>query len=139
MPFTRSQTKDSGKGLKRSSTESNPESNRVKIPKIVVEETPKENSKILDEMANRLENLDTKMNKYESSQKDIKNALVSNIDSIEELNSKIDKIGDILNCMKESKELPTRNNETQIYYPFYGNIMSCQTFFDTEDLMTNYR
>ena len=70
MPFTRLQTKNSEKGLKRSSTESNPEPNRVKIPKIVVEETPKGNSKILDEMAKRLETLDRKMNKYESSQKD---------------------------------------------------------------------
>ena len=139
MPFTRLQTKNSEKRLKRSSTESNPESNRVKIPKIVVEETPKENSKILDEMAKRLENLDTKMKKYESSQKDIKNALVSNMESIDGLNSKIDKIGNILNCMKENKELPNANNETQIYYPFYGNIMSCQNFFDTEGLMTNYR
>merc|ERR1719495_1484323 len=56
-------------------------------------------------MAKRLENLDTKMNKYESSQKNIKNALVSNMESIDGLNSKIDKIGKILNCMKENKEL----------------------------------
>ena len=139
MPFTRLQTKNSGKGLKRSSTKFNPGSNRVKIPKMVVEETPKENSKILNDMAKRLENLDTKMSKYESSQKNIKNALVSNMESIDGLNSKIDKIGNILNCMKENKELANGNNETQIYYPFYGNIMSCQNFFDTEGLMTNYR
>merc|ERR1719495_1277324 len=89
-------------------------------------------------MAKRLENLDTKMNKYEPSPKNIKNALVSNMESIDGLNSKIDKIGNILNCMKENKELPNENNETQIYCPFYGNIMSCQNFFDTEGLMTNY-
>ena len=45
----------------------------------------------------------------------------------------------ITESMKENKELPNENNETQIYYPFYGNIMSCQNFFDTEGLMTNYR
>ena len=137
MPHTRSQSKNSGKGLKRSSTNSISESNQNKIPKIDIE-APNEYSKNFDGQAKRFENLDTRLNEYESSQKDIKNALVCNMKSINGLNSKLDKISYILNCMSAKEELSNEKNQSQIYYPFYGNIMSCQTFFNTEGLMTNY-
>jgi len=148
MTHTRSQTKNPGKKLKRnlSSRDSKSEPNRAKIPKIIPmyiplkqEETPKESSKNHDGMAKRIENLESRIDKYESSNKDVKNVLVSNMEGIDGLNSKLDKIGHILNCMTEKKENPVANtNETQIYYPFYGNMMSADTFFDTEGLMTTY-
>merc|ERR1712083_942209 len=109
MPHTRSQSKNSGKGLKRSSTYSISESNQNKIAKID-KEAPNEYSKNFDGQAKRFENLDTRLNKYESSQKDIKNALVCNMEAIDGLNSKLDKISYILDCMSAKEELSNGEN-----------------------------
>jgi len=90
-------------------------------------------------MMEKLENIEEKLENYESSNKDMKVTLASNMAAIDGLNTKLDKISQLLGVLtKNGGKMNEAYPETKIFYSFYGNIMTCESFFDMEGLMTNY-
>jgi len=164
----RSHSRMSGKNLKRSgspqspplptkapkiknmSKKNNTSSNNVMMAKIESPPLPtkapkiknmskKNNTTSNNVMMAKIEKIEEKLENYESSNKDMKVALASNMAAIDGLNTKLDKISQLLGVLTENGgKMNESYPETKIFYSFYGNIMTCESFFDMEGLMTNY-
>jgi len=140
--------KNSRKGLKRGrSTVSDPnyESYQNKFPKlgnlkVVLEKVSIEDSKIPDvSLQKRIDNLEKRMEKYEESQNDMQNIIASNQKIIDGIYSKFQKIKTLQNRIATFQDLTDKSARNgQHYYPYYGNMLIGESFFDTEGLMTIY-
>jgi len=139
----RSHSRMSGKNLKRSGSPQSPpkptKAPKMKNCKVIVENIPKENTPSNNVIMEKIEKIEDKLENYESSNKDMKLALASNMEAIDGLNTKLDKISQLLGVLTENGgKMNESYPETKIFYSFYGNIMTCESFFDMEGLMTNY-
>ena len=137
-------SKRSGESLKRSgSPQSSPKPTKalkIKNCKVIMEKILKKNDNSSNNvMMKKLDKIEEKLESYESSNKDMKNALASNMEAIEGLNSKLDKISQLLGVLTENGgKMNESNPVTKKFYSFYGNVMNCESFLDMEGLMTNY-
>ena len=140
----RSHSRRSGESFKRSSSPQSPpkpsKAPKIKNCKVIVEKNLRKNNTLSNNVImKKFESIEEKFESYESSTQDMKNALASNMEAIDGLNSKLDKISQLLGVLTENGgERNESNPATKIFYSFYGNIMSCESFFDMEGLMTNY-
>jgi len=133
----RSHSRMSGKNLKRSGSPQSPPL-PTKAPKIK-NMSKKNNTPSNNVMMAKIEKIEEKLENYESSNKDMKVALASNMAAIDGLNTKLDKISQLLGVLTENGgKMNESYPEAKIFYSFYGNIMTCESFFDMEGLMTNY-
>ena len=105
------------------------------------EATPSKKPKLSKIKDGRQENIGEKISKLEkmldmqdNESETMKSSMASNMGAIDRLDSKMDKIIHVLNKSWEAKK---ENLGLKTYYPFYGNVMSCLTFFDMKGLMTN--
>ena len=129
-------SKRSGESLKRSGSPQSPPkpTKALKIKNCKVIEASSNNV-----MIKRLDKIEEKLESYESSNKNMKNALASNMEAIGGLNSKLDKISQLLGVLTENGgKMNESNSLTKTFYSFYGNVMKCESFLDMEGLMTNY-
>ena len=136
----RSHSRRSGESLKRSGSPQSPpkptKAPKVKHCKVIVEKMLKKDTPSTIVM---MEKIEEKLTNYDSFNKDMKNALATNREAIDGLNSKLDKISQLLGVLTENGgKMNESNPESKIFYPFYGNVMTCESFFNMEGLMTNY-
>ena len=137
-------TKRSGESLKRSGSPQSPSNPtkalKIKNCKVIMEKILKKNGNTSNNvMMKKFDKIEEKLESYESSNKDMKNALASNMETIDGLNSELDKISQILGVLTENGEKMKESNPvTKTFYSFYGNVMNCESFLDMEGLMTNY-
>ena len=142
--MSRLSSKRSGESLKRSGSPQSPpkptKALKIKNCIVVMEKILKKNGNSSNNvMMKKLDKIEEKLESYESSNKDMKNALASNMEAIEGLNSKLDKISQLLGVLTENGgKMNESNLVTKKFYSFYGNVMKCESFLDMEGLMTNY-
>ena len=82
----------------------------------------------------KISKLEKMLDMQDNESEAMKSSMASNLGAIDRLDSKMDKIISVLNKSWEAKK---ENLGLKTYYPFYGNVMSCLTFFDMKGLMTN--
>ena len=104
------------------------------------EATPSKKAKVSKIQDGRQKNIGEKISKLEkmldmqdNESEALKSSMACNLGAIDRLDSKMDKIISVLNKSWEAKK---ENLGLKTYYPFYGNVMSCLTFFDMKGLMT---
>ena len=82
----------------------------------------------------KISKLEKMLDMQDNESEAMKSSMASNLGAIDRLDSKMDKIIQVLSKSWEAKK---ENLGLKTYYPFYGNVMSCLTFFDMKGLMTN--
>jgi hypothetical protein len=124
----RSQTRMSGESLKRGGSLESPQI-LAKVPKVendpVVNEENIEKTKINDALIEKIDKLVKEVEKFKSS----------NQEAFGDLNSKLDKV---LNILDENAD--ESSPSFQIFVEHRGNVMTCywESFFDMENFMTSY-
>jgi len=122
----RSQTRMSGESLKRSGNLESPQI-LAKVPKVQNDQGEEniENAKINDVLIEKIDKLMKEVEKYKSS----------NQEDSGDLNSKLDKVLNVLN--ENADESPPT---FEIFDAHRGNVMTCywESFLDMENFMTSY-
>jgi len=127
MRLTRSRAK------KRNLPSQGFEPKRAKIPRIENSKNQTENNEILDATNRKVKTLEKIILKYESYNKDMKKVMASNLPK----DLKLDKINGLLTAdVTGEKPDAIMNKKEPQYYPYYGNVMTAETFFDTDFLMS---
>ena len=95
---------------------------KIKNCKVIVEKNLRKNNTLSNNVImKKFESIEEKFESYESSTQDMKNALASNMEAIDGLNSKLDKISQLLGVLTENGgERNESNPATKIFYSFYG-------------------
>ena len=132
FPFCRSQRKMSSENLKRSGSLESPQT-LAKVPKI--ENDQANNEENINEKIENPKNNDVLVKKIDNIVKQVERYKFSNQEAIGNLSSKLDKA---LNILKENSA--DTCPKFPIFNPKVANVMICcwESFFNMEDLMTNY-
>ena len=120
--------------LKRKHEIQDPKISR-KIPKlenwqIITEKQLYENSETKEVMIEKIEKIKKEILLYETF------ALGKKGDGDSNINSKINKIFNIVT--ENDENIGQCKEKWQIFCPFYANLMTCERFFDMENLMTSF-